>query len=35
LGDLSAHFSRAEFRCHDDHGNPCPYCGGKIERVGT
>lgn len=31
MGDLSAHFSRAEFRCHDDHGNPCPYCGGKAE----
>lgn len=31
MGDLSAHFSRSEFRCRDDHGKPCPYCGGKAD----
>lgn len=31
MGDLSAHFSRSEFRCRDDHGQPCLHCGGKAE----
>ncbi len=31
MGDLSAHFSRDEFRCWDAQGNPCPHCGGKAD----
>jgi hypothetical protein len=28
---LSAHFNEDEFRCRDNQGNPCPYCGGSVK----